>query len=575
MKRRTAKVGLMSVLAGAMVLVSACSGTNKEESGQTAGSTAESTASASGTSTSSASGAEKADPFGKIDPPVELTAVRSIDPTVKYENGDTIEQNAWTKLYEQEFGIKLKYMWVTDPSQYAQKFNVTMASGKLPDIMPVSGIQLQQLVDAGQLEDLTQPLEQYGSDRTKELLAKDGGVGLDSATFGGKLLALPVNPGSTDSATLLWVRTDWLKKLNLPEPKTTEDIYKIAQAFVNDDPDGNGKKDTYGLGLSKEFYGGIPELGSGMSAVEGFFNAYHAYPHIWVKDASGELVYGSIQPEVKTALAELQKMYKEGLIDREFGVKDSEKLIQAVNSGKLGLFYGPMWVPLVFGEGRKLDPNMDWKPLPLPSVDSEPSKPQTVFNITQYYAVRKGSEHPEAVVKMLNAFHNSWDPAKYPATEISQNGDVQKWAYALVTGANPTQNLDAYKRVKEAIEKQDESLLDPKAPGQPVIYKAINDFKAGDQSGWGYTRVFDVGGAQEIINQYNENDGLKLTEFIASPTEAMVEKQPTLQKLELETFTKIVMGGASVDSFDDFVANWKKLGGDAITAEVAKWAASK
>jgi len=48
-----------------------------------------------------------------------------------------------------------------------------------------------------------------------------------------------------------------------------------------------------------------------------------------------------------------------------------------------------------------------------------------------------------------------------------------------------------------------------------------------------------------------------------------------LLKMELETFTKIVMGESSIDAFDEFVANWKKLGGDTITDEVAKWKASR
>ncbi|MNI62157.1 hypothetical protein D3C73_1174630 [compost metagenome] len=184
-------------------------------------------------------------------------------------------------------------------------------------------------------------------------------------------------------------------------------------------------------------------------------------------------------------------------------------------------------------------------------------------------------EHPEAVVKMFNAFHQKWDPNKYPLTEISQNGDVAKWEYALVTGANPTQNVDAYARVRDALEKKDESLLDPKAPGQPIIYKAITSFNNGDPEGWGYTRVFGPNSALALLFDYNKNKGFQDTEFISGPTPTMVEKGATLSKLELEIFTKIVMGGASIDAFDEYVINWKKLGGDKITEEVAQWKASK
>ncbi|MFD0714738.1 extracellular solute-binding protein [Paenibacillus sp. GCM10027626] len=561
MKGKAAKLILLSVLAIAMVTVSACSKNNEGKEGQTSG-TATSSGEASNTPDEPAA---SYDPMGKIDPPIEVTAVRELDSTTKFAEGDSIDNNAWNKLYEDEFGIKLKYLWVADPSQYNQKFNVAMASGKLPDIMPVDATQFNQLVEADQLEDLTEALENYGTPITKELLTKDGGLGLESATFGGKLLGIPVNPGAVDNAPLLWVRTDWLKKLNLPEPKTMEDVFKIAEAFVKQDPDGNKKDDTYGLGLDKLLYD--PVFG-----LTGLFNGYHAYPKIWVENASGEYVYGSIQPEMKTALAKLQEMYKTGLIDREFGVKDIEKLIQLGNSGKLGLFFGVMYGNVYFLEGKKLDPEMEWKAYPLPSIDDKQAKPQLVFPIGKYYAVKKGMAHPEAIIKMLNAFGHDWDRTKYPLTAINQDGDIAKWVYALVQGSNPTQNLDMYDHVSRALEANDESLLDPKAPGQKIFWDSIHQWREGNIDGWTYATIY---GAQELLYNYNKNNGLLMTKYIAGPTETMVEKGTTLDKMELETFTKIIMGEVSIDAFDEFVANWKKLGGDQITAEVAKWKASK
>jgi len=77
------------------------------------------------------------------------------------------------------------------------------------------------------------------------------------------------------------------------------------------------------------------------------------------------------------------------------------------------------------------------------------------------------------------------------------------------------------------------------------------------------------------LYDYHKKDQFNMTEFISGPTPAMVEKEATLLKMELEAFTKIVMGESSIDTFDEFVANWKNLGGDKITEEVAKWKASK
>lgn len=566
MKTSKRSIGLLA-LAVLMVVMAACSKGNSASPGQSQTSPPSSETAAPPSSANASPTAGPEDPFGKFDPPVEVTAVRSVASTMKYENGDNIGSNGWTKLYEKELGIKLKYLWTVDPSQYEQKLNVMMTTGKLPDIMPVSGVKMKQLYDAGQLADLTDVLERYGSDRTKELLSKDGGMGLDSATFKGQLVGLPLNPGSTDTAALLWVRADWLKKLGLPEPKTMDDVLTIAKAFATQDPDDNGKNDTFGLGIAKELYG----LFAGL---EGFANGFHAYPTIWVKDASGNLVYGSVQPEMKAALAKLHELYAAGGIDQEFGIKNADQLIQDVNSGKLGMLYGAHYMPLLFQEGKNNDPNMDLRPYLLPSADGTAAKPQTSFSIAEYYVVSKDAAHPEAAVKLLNAFNKVWPEEQYAATEIGVNGAVEKWQYALLRGSNPTANLDNFAVLKKALDNNDESVLD-KTTGQPFIYKTIKDYQAGDNLGWGYAMVFGPGSSQELLAEYNRNKGFMPTEFLSSPTEVMSQKLASLNKLELETFTKIIMGSAPLDAFDEFVENWKKLGGDTITQEVADWNASR
>ena len=47
------------------------------------------------------------------------------------------------------------------------------------------------------------------------------------------------------------IRKDWLENLGLEEPKTIDEFYNVLKAFTKDDPDGNGKDDTYGLVASK------------------------------------------------------------------------------------------------------------------------------------------------------------------------------------------------------------------------------------------------------------------------------------------------------------------------------------
>ncbi|WP_239297125.1 hypothetical protein [Paenibacillus sp. ACRRY] len=51
----------------------------------------------------------------------------------------------------------------------------------------------------------------------------------------------------------------------------------------------------------------------------------------------------------------------------------------------------------------------------------------------------------------------------------------------------------------------------------------------------------------------------------------MESRWSNLKKLEDETFLKIIMGAAPLDTFDTFVSDWKKQGGDKITEEVKEY----
>ncbi|WP_347835768.1 hypothetical protein [Gracilibacillus sp. JCM 18860] len=42
-------------------------------------------------------------------------------------------------------------------------------------------------------------------------------------------------------------RKDWAENLGLEAPTTTDEFMEMVRAFTEDDPDGNGKDDTFGL----------------------------------------------------------------------------------------------------------------------------------------------------------------------------------------------------------------------------------------------------------------------------------------------------------------------------------------
>jgi putative aldouronate transport system substrate-binding protein len=89
--------------------------------------------------------------------------------------------------------------------------------------------------------------------------------------------------------------------------------------------------------------------------------------------------------------------------------------------------------------------------------------------------------------------------------------------------------------------------------------------------GWGWEQTYGPSGAFAVLDQYMKKDQLLYDRFVGSPTATMLEKQSILHELEYEAFIKIIMGN-SIDGFDEFVEEWRRLGGDQMTAEVNQWA---
>ncbi|MGG6310646.1 extracellular solute-binding protein [Paenibacillus macerans] len=513
-------------------------------------------------------------PLGNYDPAIDVSFVRDLSDVVENNvlgvlKDETIDNNRWTKLYEDELGIKIKYNWVvkgsTTSDQYLQKINVTLASGDLPDVIPVNATQLKQLADSGQIEDMTELYEKYASPFTKKVLSEEGTSVFDAATFDGKLMAIPQLESSMERAMYIWIRTDWLDKLGLEPPKTMADVLAISKAFTDNDPDGNGKKDTFGLGVTKDLWGGAMGL-------EGFMAGYNAYPNIWVEDASGKLVYGSIQPEVKKVLQVLQDIAKNGQIDQEFGVKDGGKVSEQISAGKIGMEYGEQWNsiwPLQLN--RDNDPNAQWQAFPIVSESGETPKVPLKFSTTRFFAVKKGAAHPEAVIKMFNLhLEKNWGETaefdKYFAPPEAES----VWQLSPVTPYPVKKNVDAFRAIDAARKADDFSTLTGEAK---TIQEKLEAYASGSSDGfalWGWERIYGEEGSMGIADQYDKNNQFLREKFVGAPTPTMVERKATLEKLQNEVFVKIILG-EPIDTFDQFVADWKKLGGDQITQEVNEW----
>ncbi|HEX6685609.1 MAG TPA: extracellular solute-binding protein [Candidatus Limnocylindrales bacterium] len=227
------------------------------------------------------------------------------------------------KAVEALTGKKLQITWVPN-SNYGDRMNVTLASDDLPEVMVVQGKlpAFVQSAEAGAFWNLTGKLDAYPNLKTENKQ-----IELNSS-INGQVYGVYRRRDPMRAAVI--VRKDWLAKLGLKMPQTVDDLYNVAKAFTENDPDGNGKKDTYGLIVPK--WPGVYATASPYDVIETWYGA----PNGW-GERNGKLVPGFDTPEFLEANRFVKKMVTEGLINPDFATLDSAKWDQQFFTGKGGI----------------------------------------------------------------------------------------------------------------------------------------------------------------------------------------------------------------------------------------------
>jgi len=553
-KSKFAGLNRIVVVVLMMAIIAACSKEAKPSAN-----TASSQPPATGQASPSSSGAEPEKEDGPLTPyeqEVTVTKVGKTSPSILYVEGESVDDNIITRLYKEKLNINYVNKITVEDSKAGERTNLMIASNDLADTLEVNSAGLQKMIEADQIADLTDAYNKYASEDLKRVMEYQNEISFIPARKDGKIYGLPVTNDFANNIAIMYIRQDWLDRLNLKAPTTLDELIAVAKAFVEQDPDNNGKADTYAIAMSNT-------LGF---TLDGIAAALKAYPKIWVKNASNELVYGSVQPEMKEALGVMQQLYALNSFDKEFGIKDDAKVAETVAEGKAGIFFGAFWQP-IWPLALTLDNNKDaqWNAYEIPKGADGTIVPKSLPYVYSWMVVRKGFEHPEAIIKSMNLwyeiFHGSlsewWNDQVPDAYKSIENRHM----YALpVFFSEPDKNLKLGLNFIEAVEADDRNVLTT-AEGR----MKWDDWKSGTTSGWAMHKYLTE--SELVLSKYKS---YQFDEFVGAPTPGMINRNATLDKLELETFTKIIMG-ASLDTFDSFVTKWHQLGGETIKQEVNDW----
>ena len=474
------------------------------------------------------------------DETVTISTVLPQNPGATYPEGDDITRNVWTRSYKEWFNIDVVTDWVSD--EYDTKLNLSIAEGNIPDVFYVNASQLQQLIDADMIWDLTDVYNNWASDKIKECIDYDPDA-YEAGSRNGKLYGIPnLHYGYMEQPDYVWIRKDWRTALNYDQPETMDDLVEMMRAFM---------KEYGGYGMAVE---------QTLDYLNLLAIAWGAHPDAWIKTDSGEIEYGSIQPEMKEALKEWAEWYKEGILSPDFASMSYEQMNQDVIAGKVGVqpyyqWWG--WNPgkdEVTAQGE----NAYFEPFMIPSANGEDVLQSIFFANTTYTVVSKKCKYPEAALKLINFYGYVCGDAvnekgmewtdQYLYEERTHNG-----AFRVM---DPVNEERMYLETVEALKIKDSSNIktlsgrhDPTAIGS-VLQVGI------ERCSYGL--------AKEILdnNQYIKSELKGFT------PETILKTGTTLDDILTEGFTKIIIGDQPIEYFDTIVESWKKAGGEQATKEM-------
>ena len=256
---------------------------------------------------------------GSADAGAEITSLKIMAPLLSDTAPDP--EGQLQKAVEELIGMPLEITWVPN-SSYSDRVTVTMASDNIPHVMVHTGksAEFAQTAEAGGYWDLTDILAEYPNLTPKNEEVAHG-ASINGTTYGIFRLRDAMRAAVS-------IRKDWLDRLGLEEPETTDDLQEIARAFTEGDPNGDGSATT---GLIIPAWSGY-----GNNGPYDLWETWNGTANVW-KEEGGKLTPAFLAPEFVEANKSMRAMAEAGHINADFATMDSAAWNEPFFTGQGGL----------------------------------------------------------------------------------------------------------------------------------------------------------------------------------------------------------------------------------------------
>lgn len=446
----------------------------------------------------------------------EKAQIESESSTLKIVYKDLSPKDEMDKKYisavkerMEKLGMNSKFEVIEMPSgNYAEKLNLMIASGEIPDIIYFQGGDLQ-LAHQGILEDLRPYIKK--SESIKKIMYPHNEARVENYPY-----LLWIKPLSTK---VPYIRKDVLAKLpnaeNLLANPTIEN-YKLLMKDLKDN----------GYQFSITTTGNTAEL-------DEMFNQAFGINKTWLKDENGKIIHHMVSPQEKEKLTFYHELYKNGLLDKEYLIKKWDTKEKSFYENEIGIIFGTAGKVADIISGKMIKTNGEDSSL----VALPPAKgiyqgylPLDITKESRGIAISSTSKNKDEAFKFLEFF----------STEEGQELDrlgYQDIHYTLENGEVKLTEKSGewYARFWE-----------------PLSMKLKNDDKI---------NLFGEAGNQslDLANKFYVADNTFLYQ------EEDLFKIDALNNLYREFSADVITGKKPIDSFSVFIDQWYKNGGKELT----------
>jgi putative aldouronate transport system substrate-binding protein len=246
-------------------------------------------------------------------------------------------QNNWTdwikkKVLEDE-NIEVSFVPVSRWEEVTALNNM-MAAGEPPDVcLTYSNELIASYRDFGGLFDMAPHIDTSLAD-LKAFLGPDTALpGRDLIRRNedpqtGAIYAIPARRVVVAMRNI-FIRKDWLDKLGLPLPSTTEEFYSALKAFKEKDPGGIGKNNVIPFTMGSDVFWTTQAI------VYPFIDPNLSLEERWINIVVDRYI---TMPGYKEGIRFINKLYNGGLVDKDFPLYKGEEQFNYIKNGYVGSY---------------------------------------------------------------------------------------------------------------------------------------------------------------------------------------------------------------------------------------------